>query len=170
MSKTFFFCLLFLFFLIWRWFCQAATFSLDLSPQFTFSLSIVNVPRISLAHLPMACNPVLNCWNSTTNGYLIFVRSLISCDMWFLCAHSAVKNYFLPQVNTSTVLLVVVHYYFICYIDFSDFEIVIKQDVCATENLFASEVLCHDPPLPGLPDHPLPVLNHNWTDHHFTGE
>ena len=31
--------------------------------------------------------------------------------------------------------------------------------------LFASEVLCHNPLLPGLPDHALPVLNHNQTDH-----
>ena len=29
---------------------------------------------------------------------------------------------------------------------------------------FASKVLCNHPPLPGLPDHALPVLNHNQTD------
>ena len=30
---------------------------------------------------------------------------------------------------------------------------------------FANEVLCHNPPLPGLPDHTLPLLNHDRTDH-----
>ena len=31
--------------------------------------------------------------------------------------------------------------------------------------LFTSEVSCHNPPLPGLLDHALPVLNHDQTDH-----
>ena len=31
--------------------------------------------------------------------------------------------------------------------------------------LFSIEVLCHNPPLSGLPDHALPVLNHDQTDH-----
>ena len=30
---------------------------------------------------------------------------------------------------------------------------------------FASVVLCHNPPSPGLPDHTLPVLNHDRTGH-----
>ena len=29
---------------------------------------------------------------------------------------------------------------------------------------FASEVLCNNPPLPGIPDHALPVLNHDRPD------
>ena len=31
--------------------------------------------------------------------------------------------------------------------------------------VFASEVLCHNPPLPSLPDHAFPVLNHDRNDH-----
>ena len=30
---------------------------------------------------------------------------------------------------------------------------------------FASVVLCHNPPLPGLSDQALPVLNYDRTDH-----
>ena len=30
---------------------------------------------------------------------------------------------------------------------------------------FAREMLCHNPPLPGLPDDILPILNHDRTDH-----
>ena len=26
-------------------------------------------------------------------------------------------------------------------------------------------MICHNPPVPGLPVHALPVLNHDWTDH-----
>ena len=32
-------------------------------------------------------------------------------------------------------------------------------------SVFASKVLRHNPPLPGLPDHALPILNHDRTDH-----
>ena len=31
--------------------------------------------------------------------------------------------------------------------------------------VLASEMLCHNPPLPGLQDHALPFLNHDRTDH-----
>ena len=37
--------------------------------------------------------------------------------------------------------------------------------VLLTLRKFASEVLCHNPPLPGLPDHALPISNHDRTDH-----
>ena len=30
---------------------------------------------------------------------------------------------------------------------------------------FSIKVLCHNPPLPDLLDHTLPVLNHDQTDH-----
>ena len=37
--------------------------------------------------------------------------------------------------------------------------------LCLSFVSFSIEVLCHNPRLPGLPDHALPVLNHDQTDH-----
>ena len=42
-------------------------------------------------------------------------------------------------------------------------------DTSNAEGRFASLVLCPNPPLPGLPDHALPVLNHDRTDHNTNG-
>ena len=43
----------------------------------------------------------------------------------------------------------------------------ISVHTVADENFmkFADKVIRHNPPLPGLPVHALPVLNHDWTDH-----
>ena len=34
--------------------------------------------------------------------------------------------------------------------------------------IFTSAVLCHNPPLPGLPDHTLPLLNHDQTQNQWS--
>ena len=48
---------------------------------------------------------------------------------------------------------------------FVDFFIPYNKPLLITWSEFSIEVLRHNPPLPGLPDHALPVLNHDRTDH-----